>query len=404
MRPRAVPSLRRAAALLSLAALAAGCAPPLAPDAPIEPAPSPPAVVAAAPPASPKRVASPGDALPDPTHAAQEDVRRMLARVAQARGLPIRRAVPGRVLDRGAILARIREHVAREIPPDVLVYQGEILAALGLLPAEYDFAEGMYRLLEGRIAGFYEPDDATMYLVDDLDESEATETLAHELAHALQDQSYPLGPLLKYTPGESDRLAAVHALAEGDATSAMLDVVAGSAFNIDEAVLRKLVAISTAFSSVGDTPRALQESLGAPYTDGFALVQALRRKGGWPAVDAVWRSPPQTTEQLLHLDKLASREPAIPVPIPDVTPSAPASALSTTTSWESRAPASPSRSSAPATPRSSLPPAGAATASSSPAATSRPPTASPRLTPRASTPSPGASASTPPPTPARPPS
>jgi hypothetical protein len=157
-----------------------------------------------------------------------------------------------------------------------------------------------------------------MYLVDDLDDAEAQETLAHELVHALQDQSYPLGPMLKYKPGESDRLAAAHALVEGDATSAMLDVVAGSAFNIDEALLRKLVAISTALSTVGDTPRALQESLSVPYTDGFAFVQRLRRQGGWPAVDAVWRALPETTEQLLHPEKLASREAAIVIPPPPV--------------------------------------------------------------------------------------
>ena len=320
--PGAGGSILRAAAALALAAV--GCAPPSPPvPPPGERAPSLAAAAQDAPDPTGAAQDEPDPSgtaqdAPDPTGAAQDEVRRMLLRVAQARGLPIRREVPGLVLDRGAILARIREHVAREIPAEAVTYQGEVLAALQLIPAEYDFAEGIYRLLEGRIAGFYEPVDATMYLVDDLDEAEANETLAHELAHALQDQSYPLGPLLAYRPGDSDRLAAVHGLAEGDATSVMLDVVAGSAFNIDEGLLRKLVAMSTAFSSVGDTPRALQESLGAPYTDGFALVQGLRRQGGWPAVDAVWRAPPQTTEQLLHLDKLASREPAIPVPAPDV--------------------------------------------------------------------------------------
>jgi len=33
-------------------------------------------------------------------------------------------------------------------------------------------------------------------------------------------------------------------------------------------------------------------------------------------VDRVWRAPPQTTEQLLHLDKYDKREPAIVVPVP----------------------------------------------------------------------------------------
>jgi hypothetical protein len=60
----------------------------------------------------------------------------------------------------------------------------------------------------------------------------------------------------------------------------------------------------------------LQRSLTAPYADGLVLVQALRRRGGWPAVDAVWRALPDTTEQLLHLDELDAREPAKPVSAP----------------------------------------------------------------------------------------
>ncbi|AUX27004.1 hypothetical protein SOCEGT47_075760 [Sorangium cellulosum] len=301
------------------AALLAGCgapapqpAPPRAPGAAAEAVPS------AAPPAPPAPGAGRADEgeLDEAARRAQAEMAQVLARVAKARGLPVLRDVPSRVLDRGEILERVRAHVKRELPEGVLEHQGEALAALELIPADYDFTAGMFRLVQGRIAGFYEPEDATMYLVDDLSEEEAEETLAHELVHALQDQSYSLGKLLTFKRGDSDRLAAVHALAEGDAMSAMFDVMVGSAFQVDESLLRKLVAMSTALSSVGDTPLVLQESLGAPYTDGFAFVQALRREGGWASVDAVWRALPETTEQLLHPEKLASREPAVAVPVP----------------------------------------------------------------------------------------
>ena len=310
MTPRAIPPA------LALAFTLSACAgPPPQPPAPLSPpAPGP----GTAPGPIPESATDPQSPHDDSSLTAQAEVRRVLEIVSRARGLPIRKDVPGRVLDRPGILARIREHVAREIPPGVLTYQGEILASLELIPPDYDFLAGTYRLLQGRIAGFYEPADGTMYLVDDLGEGEAEETLAHELVHALQDQSYDLGKLLDYRPGDSDRLAAIHTLIEGDATSGMLDVVAGSAFAIDEAMLRRLVAISTALSSVGDTPRALQESLAVPYTDGFAFVQGLRKSGGWPAVDAIWRALPQSTEQLLHPEKLATREPPIHVPAPSV--------------------------------------------------------------------------------------
>ncbi len=318
---RNAPAAACAAAALALVgtAVLAGCAQPAAPVAPPRaqaPDAARPAGSAALPPAGGANPVGEGELDDDAARLTQEEIARVLARLAKARGLPVLREVRSRVLTRGEILARVRAHVEREIPEGVLDHQREVLAALELIPADYDFTAGMYRLLEGRIAGFYEPDDATMYLVDDLSETEAEETLAHELVHALQDQSFSLGKLLRFRPGDSDRLAATHALVEGEAMSAMFDVLVGSAFQMDESTLRKLVAMSTALSSVGDTPLVLQESLGAPYTDGFAFVQALRRDGGWPSVDAVWRALPETTEQLLHPEKLAAREPAVEVAVP----------------------------------------------------------------------------------------
>ncbi|XXX76017.1 hypothetical protein WMF30_51045 [Sorangium sp. So ce134] len=314
---RGAAAVCAAAAIVGTAALA-GCAQPAAPAAPprAQVPDARPQGAVTAPPAGGATPRDEGELDDEEARLTKEEIARVLARVAKARGLPVLREVQSRVLSRGEILARVRAHVDREIPEGVLDQQREVLAALELIPADYDFTAGMYRLLEGRIAGFYEPEDATMYLVDDLSETEAEETLAHELVHALQDQSFSLGNLLRFKPGESDRLAATHALIEGEAMSAMFDVLVGSAFQMDEATLRKLVAMSTALSSVGDTPLVLQESLGAPYTDGFAFVQALRRDGGWGAVDAVWRALPETTEQLLHPEKLAAREPAVEVEVP----------------------------------------------------------------------------------------
>jgi hypothetical protein len=241
-------------------------------------------------------------------------VRAMLARVARARGLPPSHDIEIAVQGRDDLLAHIRAHVDRELPADVITCQGEVLTALELLPPGYDFLEGTYRLVGGRVAGFYEPADRTMYLADDLSDAEAEETLAHELVHALQDQRYDLATMLRYVPGEGDRLTAVHALIEGDATSAMLDVTIGSAFDISEAWFRRLLSASTALSPEGAaTPPVLAASLTSPYADGFAFVQALRVKGGFPAVDEALRAPPATTEQLLHPDKFAAREPAVAV-------------------------------------------------------------------------------------------
>jgi hypothetical protein len=55
------------------------------------------------------------------------------------------------------------------------------------------------------------------------------------------------------------------------------------------------------------------------------FVHGLRRRGigksgaddgGWSAVDEAWRAPPETTEQLLHLDKYDAKERPEDVPVP----------------------------------------------------------------------------------------
>ena len=285
-------------------ALVAGCGPSSPPSRAPEPTRSSPPS-----PSAPREINLDEESAPNAESTAA--VQRMLQRVARARGLPIKRAVPGKVLDRDTMLRRIRETVEQDTPKDALVAQGELLASLELVPAEYDFVAGAFALLGGRVAGFYDPDDGAMYLADDLGEAEAEETLAHELAHALADQTFPLAPMVEYAPGAGDRLSAVHAVIEGDATSAMLDVTLGSAFKMTEEQVRFAFVASTAMSDVGvKTPRAITSSLLTPYTDGFAFIQALRRRGDWRAVDEVWRAMPETTEQLLHVDKLLAREPA----------------------------------------------------------------------------------------------
>lgn len=289
---------KRALAALSLGLAACGGA--QAEQAP-PPADVTPLVVLAPP--SPSPYAPPSSAAPRP---APDSLEALLERVSDIRGLPIRRAVPAEVLSRPAMRERMRAQTERETPREKLAQQGEGLTALGLLPPTYDFVAGVYGLLESEVAGFYDPLTQTMYLAEDLDAKAREETLLHELVHALQDQSYSLLPLTQPKPGEGDRLAAAHALAEGDATAATY-AAAG---------LRVVSQTSTAEATPppgSDVPPVLWAALLAPYVDGLAFVESQRKKGGFRAVDRVWERLPDTTEQLLHEDKLATREPALSV-------------------------------------------------------------------------------------------
>ncbi|MBK6520617.1 MAG: hypothetical protein IPG04_42450 [Polyangiaceae bacterium] len=239
-----------------------------------------------------------------------------LKEVTRLRELPAKEPIKSFSLARDALLEKMKKKMSEEIPPGIIELQGESLRSFGLVPVDYELEEGFLKLISARVAGFYDPDEKAMYLIDDLTKAQEDETLPHELVHALQDQAFSIGWMLDYKPGKSDYTAAIQHLVEGDAMLVGMMVTYGDgALDVDTESLRTAFFLSTAMSPVGAaTPPIIVSSLVSPYTDGFAFVKGLRAEGGWAAVDAAFKKLPETTEQILHLDKYKSREPAKPVP------------------------------------------------------------------------------------------
>ncbi len=249
-------------------------------------------------------------------------IARMLDRVSRARGLSAKSAVPGAVLDRTKLILRVKAHVDKEVPHDAIVNEGLVQQLLGFIPTRFDYEAATYALLESQLAGFYEPADRTMYMAADLDDENATATLAHELVHALQDQYWNLAPRSKYEPGRDDETSAFSALAEGDATSAMADTLlsqarpGATALDLPDELFVVQVIGGVSTGATAEAPHIMRMSLVAPYVDGTLFVHALRRKGGWALVNRAWERPPETTEQVLHVGKWEAHEPAIHVEAP----------------------------------------------------------------------------------------
>jgi hypothetical protein len=268
-------------------------------------------------------IATPPPAPPGPTDAAAAKVNAVLGIMSGIRSLPSRGAVRSATIDRATMIAQLKKNVREEIPPEALRGQADFLRALGLIPADFDFEQGLYSLLESQLAGYYDPDDKAMFLMSDLPPAEADATLAHELVHALQDQHYDLAPRMKYRPDANDAQSAMQSLAEGDATSAMLDYLLvkqdSDALSIPDLALELQISASLAVSAeLAHFPAILRRSLVAPYVDGVKFVHALRRRGGWSAVDEAWRNLPTTTEQVLHTDKFDAREQPEQVAVPSL--------------------------------------------------------------------------------------
>lgn len=307
----------RRGSLLALA-LALGCAPPQTPATPEgegEPVPE-------------LGLGSPDAGVPEPEARADQVVAQALSLVERRRELRAKSKVLGKTVERAEMVAYVKKQLAEEIPPAVVRAQNELLFALGVVPESFDYEKSLLELMGSQLAGFYDPKQKTMYLSRDLPPLEREATLAHELVHALQDQHYDLEKKIKFKEDATDEQSAIHALAEGDATSAMLDHVLAvrglRAIDVSEEVisLEARGAIELSMQAV-DVPSILKRSVISPYVDGLLFVNWARRKGGWAGVDAIWREPPTTTEQLLHPEKLGSREKAEVIPLPSASAGGP---------------------------------------------------------------------------------
>ena len=274
-----------AAAMVGLFGAASCAAEKQAPPPPVAPAPPPPE--------------------PDPL---QNDI----FRAGQLRQLSVVREVKLERIERAKLAEEVKAYVTRETPANMIEGQDALLRLLGVVPDDFDYLASSTALMQAQLAGFYDPHRETMFLASDLNPEEQRATLMHELIHALQDQHFKLGDMLKPGPLLGDRMAALHSLAEGDATSAMLEaMLKEQGYDITQLSDDMLAdRMRQTFETQNpEIPAILKRSALVPYVDGLLFVNELRRSGGWDLVDDAWSEPPQSTEQLLHPHKYASKEP-----------------------------------------------------------------------------------------------
>jgi len=337
-------AMRRLAALATLVALVAACAqstptpspapatasatpatsaPTASPSAPASVAPTPSAVARAsctdavestAPSAAPAEQASPD--TNDPNAATYSEIE---SQVTAIRGLTLDSPVQRATFDRAALGTFIEASFNRDNPATLVDSNERLLKSLALMPQDASLRDLYIEMLTSSVAGLYDDTTKKMYVVTETGEIGPSEeiTYAHEYTHALQDQAFDLGAIKGKATDESDRALARTTLIEGDATllmsiwaqqhltQAQLLQVAGATDPASQAVLDRLPAI-------------LRETLLFPYTQGLTMTfAALSAGGGYSGVDALFANPPDSTEQVLHPEKLNPREAPVPVAFPD---------------------------------------------------------------------------------------
>jgi hypothetical protein len=242
----------------------------------------------------------------------------LAALVDSLRG-PVERAAGLRFTSppRSAMRSRqqVREYLVRkldeELPPARLRGLQTAYRLFGLLPDTLQLRPLLVDLYTEQVAGFYDPDSATLFGVEGADRTQLLLVLAHELIHALQGQHLPLDSIL-HSRANNDRLSAAQAILEGQATLASLEVLApgrGVAENPEfwDMYREQVREQQSAMPVFRRAPLVLREALIFPYLQGAEFMHwwESRHPG-----DTLPFGPamPVSTEQILHPERYARRD------------------------------------------------------------------------------------------------
>lgn len=183
--------------------------------------------------------------------------------------------------------------------------QEAVYRQLGMLPDTLDLTKFLLDVLEEQIIGLYDPKTKTLYVRSDKPAEMTEVTIAHEMIHALQDQYVNLDSVQKET-GDNDRLGAIKAVIEGQATYEQLIAMVGGESNLAaklpggwDRVREMIREQSSAMPVLATSPMIIQETLIFPYLSGAEFVKRMKERApGKSVLDNL----PSSTEQIMHAE------------------------------------------------------------------------------------------------------
>jgi len=266
-------------------------------------------------------------------------VDQILRFVSQDSGLPIKHEVKRRLTNRDEVVAYLEKSMRDDKSAKRVQRSELVLQKFGLLPHSFKLSSFLVALLREQIAGYYDPKTKTMNLLDWVPLEQQRAVLAHELTHALQDQSFNLEKWMKAGDADIDKKKEItpadivadetdevkEAVVEGQAETAMLDYVLAptgkSAADAPEVVAEldaDMMKGSPDSVEFQNAPIFLKESLTFPYRYGVKFVTAVvKDEGKKKAFAEVFANPPRITRQIMEPQTYLSGERVEPLTLPD---------------------------------------------------------------------------------------
>jgi hypothetical protein len=254
-------------------------------------------------------------------------------------GFPIKHEVKRRLTNRDEVVAYLEKNMREDKSAQRVERSELVLKKFGLLPHDFKLSSFLVGLLREQIAGYYDAKTKTMNLLDWVPLGQQRPVLAHELTHALQDQSFNLEKWMKESGGDIDKKKEItpadivadeaddtkQAVVEGQAEAVMLDyALTGTGHSLADspevvAALDHDMMDGTPDSvQFRNAPIFLKESLTFPYRYGVEFVVALLKDGGKSkAFAGAFADPPRITRQIMEPQTYLMGELIEPMPLPD---------------------------------------------------------------------------------------
>jgi hypothetical protein len=231
----------------------------------------------------------------------------MVATLAEITGWPVKKKVPSEILSKDKFQHYLSSHIKDSSHDKETRAEELALKMFGLVPQDFNLARETEDLLGEQAAAFYDYKKKRLYIIDSTPAGEEQQmALVHELAHALADQQHSLGKYLNQGSPDSDESTAREAVMEGQATWltwAYEAKRAGGKGEVPPQMLDQLTSEhdnNSEFPVLDKSPLYMRESLLFPYNAGARFQDAVYRKLGREAFEAVFAQGPRSTQQILH--------------------------------------------------------------------------------------------------------
>jgi len=249
----------------------------------------------------------------------QQLVDSLQAPVERATGLTFKATPRVSIRSRQQVRAYLIRKLDEQLPPAKLHGLETTYRLFGLLPDTLGLRALLVDLYTEQVAGYYDPDSATLFAVADADPVQLRLVLAHEMIHALQGQYIPLDSILHDT-SNNDRLTAAQAVLEGQATLVSIEVLApgqnvGANPEFWELYREQIRQQQSSMPVFAKAPLVVRESLIFPYLAGAEFMHWWETS---PLRDTVPYGPrmPVSTEQILFPDRYLRGDVPVPLVLP----------------------------------------------------------------------------------------